>query len=152
MTLKTICSRDTAKNLSDFTNFPANMFPFGVRKNICSALFLDAQEPHSWSTLKANVCIFLHISVRKCLFQRRSKILSAGRWWINSLRWIAVWASWNALQFFIFIEIFENSTIFQHFDTFFYSSMKTPENFPDNSDFKGKIVAKFFIKSHFLSK
>ena len=30
--------------------------------------------------------------------------------------------------------------------------MKTPENFPDNLDFKGKIVAKFFIKSHFLSK
>ena len=30
----------------------------------------------SWSTLKANVCIFLFISLRKFLFQKRSKVLS----------------------------------------------------------------------------
>ena len=36
------------------TNFPANMFLFGVRKDICTAEFLDAQELHFWSTLKAN--------------------------------------------------------------------------------------------------
>ena len=35
---------------------------------------------HSWSILKANDRIFLYISVRKDLFQRRSKILSDG-WW-----------------------------------------------------------------------
>ena len=75
LTLKIICSRNTVKNLSDFTNFPANMFLFGVRKNIWAAPFLDAKELHSCSTLKANVCIFLYISVRKFLFQRRSKIL-----------------------------------------------------------------------------
>ena len=63
LTLKIICSRNTVKNLSDFTNFPANIFLFGVRKSICTAPFLDAQELHSWSTLKANVCIFLYISV-----------------------------------------------------------------------------------------
>ena len=78
LTLKIICSRNTVKNLSDFTNFPANMFLFGVRKNIWAAPFLDAKELHSCSTLKANVCIFLYISVRKFLFQRRSKILSDG--------------------------------------------------------------------------
>ena len=33
--------------LSDFANFPANMFQFSVRKNICAALFLDTQELHS---------------------------------------------------------------------------------------------------------
>ena len=33
--------------LSDFANFPANMFLVGVRKNICTAPFLGAQEPHS---------------------------------------------------------------------------------------------------------
>ena len=49
--------------LSDFANFPANMFQFSVRKNICAALFLDTQELHSWSTLKANICVFLYISV-----------------------------------------------------------------------------------------
>ena len=45
---------------------------------ICNGPFLDTQELHSSSTLKANVCIFLYISVRKFLFQRRSKILPGG--------------------------------------------------------------------------
>ena len=36
----------------------------GARENICTAPFLDAQELHFRSTLKANVCIFLYISVR----------------------------------------------------------------------------------------
>ena len=80
LTLKTICSRNTSKTLSDFTNFPANIFLFGIRNNICTAPSFDAQEPHSWSTLKVNVCIFLYISVRKFLFQRRSKILFGGSW------------------------------------------------------------------------
>ena len=75
-----------------------NIFLFGFRKNICTASFLDAYEPHSWSTLKANVCIFLYISLRRFLFQRRSKVLSGKLWdgegggWIISLRRLAVWA------------------------------------------------------------
>ena len=40
--------------------------------------FLDPQVLYSWNTLKANVCIFLYISLRKVLFQRRSKIWSGG--------------------------------------------------------------------------
>ena len=40
--LKIICSQSTAKKLSQFTNFPANMFLFGARKNICAAPFPDA--------------------------------------------------------------------------------------------------------------
>ena len=80
LTLKIICSRNIAKNVSDFTNFLANIFLFGVRKNICTAPFLDAQELHSWSTLKANVCIFLYISLRKFLFQRGSKLFSGKVW------------------------------------------------------------------------
>ena len=63
LTLKIICSCNTGNNLSDFTDFPADMFLFGVRKDICTAPFLDAEELHSWSTLKANVCIFLYISL-----------------------------------------------------------------------------------------
>ena len=50
----------------------------GVRENICTAQFLDVQELHSQSTLKANVCVFLYIFVRTFLFQRRSKLLSGG--------------------------------------------------------------------------
>ena len=56
LTLKIIGSRNIAKNLSDFTNFPANMFLFSFRKKVCTAPFLDAQEMHSWITLKANGC------------------------------------------------------------------------------------------------
>ena len=80
MTLQIICFRKAAKNFSDFTNFPTSMFLFSVRKNICTAPFLDTQELHSWNTLRANVCIFLYISLRKFLFQRHSKVLPGGRW------------------------------------------------------------------------
>ena len=80
LTLKIICSRNIAKNVSDFTNFLANIFLFGVRKNICTAPFLDAQELHSWSTLRTNVFVFLYISLTKFLFLRRSKVLSGGGW------------------------------------------------------------------------
>ena len=34
--LKITCSQNTAKKLSQFTNFPANMFLFGVRKKSIS--------------------------------------------------------------------------------------------------------------------
>ena len=57
--LKIICSQNTVKIFSQFTNFPGKMLLFGVRKNICTAPFRDAQELLSWRTLKANVCIFL---------------------------------------------------------------------------------------------
>ena len=78
--------------------FSANMFLFGVRKNICTAPFLDPQELHSWSTLKANVFIFLYISLRNLLFQRRSKVLSGkgcdgegrgGSGWLNNFHKVA---------------------------------------------------------------
>ena len=63
LTLKLKCSGNTAKLL------------FGSRKNISTAPFLDAQEPAFSKHLIANVFIFLFISVRKVLFQRRSKVL-----------------------------------------------------------------------------
>ena len=63
---------------------------------------------NSWSTLKANVRIFLHISVTNFFFQRHSTVLCDGEWlegsWIISLMQLVVW-------------VFRNSTIFQHFDT-----------------------------------
>ena len=54
------------------------MFLFGVGKNICTAPFLDTQVLHSKSTLKADVFIYLYISVRNFLFHRHSKTLSGG--------------------------------------------------------------------------
>ena len=47
------------KNFLIFKIFQKKMLLFGVRKNICTAPFPDAQELLSWSTLKAKVCIFL---------------------------------------------------------------------------------------------
>ena len=77
--LKIICSQNTAKKLSQFTNFPANMFLFGVRKNICTAPFPEAQELLSSSTLKTNICLYISVYLsKKFLFQRRIKILSGG--------------------------------------------------------------------------
>ena len=121
MTLKVICSCIIARNFFHFTNFAGNMFLLCVRKRIYvngAVPFLDAQELHSWSTLKANVCIFLYISIRNFLFQRSSMILFSGnRWgvgdgWIIFLRRIVVWVSSYVIQFFIQIEIFRNLTIF----------------------------------------
>ena len=63
LTLKTICSWNTAKNLSHFTTSSANMLLYSVKKKSAS---------------KANVCIFLYISLKKFLFQRCSKILGGG--------------------------------------------------------------------------
>ena len=53
------------------------MFLFGVRENICTAPFPDAQELHFWSTLKANVWIDL----RKKFFSKdvvRSYLMGVG--------------------------------------------------------------------------
>ena len=100
------------------------MFLFRARKNILTAPFLDAQELHSWSTSKANVCICFYIFLKKFLFQRRSKVLS-GKVWDGgkandflkaARRQLAVWVA-NILHFFILIEIFENSavSVFRYF-------------------------------------
>ena len=68
--------------LSQHNQKPLSLYKFsskhlvGVRKNICTVAFLDFQELHSQSTLKANFSIFLYISISKLLFQRRSKLLS----------------------------------------------------------------------------
>ena len=73
------------------------------QKKHLHCLFLDTQELHSRSTLKT-ICIFMYISVRKYLLQRRSKLLSGGVSGVvdggrgremlnNSLRQLAVWVS-----------------------------------------------------------
>ena len=44
LTLKIICSHNIAKNLSDLTNFPADIFLCGVRKNILLHHFLTPKN------------------------------------------------------------------------------------------------------------
>ena len=55
-------------NIHHFLNFPANIFLAGVRKSIYTVSFLSDQELHSQSNWKANVCMFLYISIRRYLF------------------------------------------------------------------------------------
>ena len=99
LNLQRIYFWNTAKNTTHFRNFSAN---------ICVAPFLDAQELHSRSTLKANVCILLYNSIIIFLFQRLRKLLTGGR--LNNFFKAA--RSLSLVKFFILIEIFGNPTIF----------------------------------------
>ena len=62
LTLKVMCSGNTAKKLSEFTkNFTVNTFLFGVRKNICTPPFLDAQNyilEALWKQISLYFCIY----------------------------------------------------------------------------------------------
>ena len=119
--------------------YSANMFLFGVRKVF--ALY------HFWTlnncilNFKANICIFMYISVRNYLFQRRSKILS-GKEWVggrlnNFLR------AARCLGLVKFFPIFYFNWNFCKFNLFFQPF--------DTLDLKCKIVATFLIKSHLIS-
>ena len=121
MNLNSLCCCNTAKNLSGFTKtFPANMFLFGVRKKHLYSTVSWRPKLRFWSTLKANVRLFLYISVRKDVVRFYLMGGGLGGSSIISLRRLVFWASLNVLKLFILIEIFVNSTI-QHFDTFIYS-------------------------------
>ena len=81
LTLKIVCSHNTAKKLSDFTNFPANMFLFGIRKNICTTPFLDAQELQFLKHFESK-CLHISIYLLKKSFvsetQLRSYLVEGG--------------------------------------------------------------------------
>ena len=87
--------RPTTKNLKKtLAKTPKTFFSLQIFRQTCFCLvsentFAEMVQYHfltpkncsnSWNTLKANVCIFLHISARKCLFQWSSKIWWAGAW------------------------------------------------------------------------
>ena len=96
--------------------FSANMFLFGVWKIFVQHHFLTPKNCILEANWKQMSVLFLYISLRKFLFQRRGKVLSGEGWdgggWIISLRQLAVWTLQNILQFFVLIDIFDNSTIF----------------------------------------
>ena len=64
LTLKNICPCNTAKYFLTLKISQQTTTPFS-----------EAQELYCRSTLKANVCIFLHTSLRKFLFLRHNKLL-----------------------------------------------------------------------------
>ena len=113
-TLRKTYSRNTAKKLTHFTNFPVNMLLIDVRKSNCTASFLEAQELYSRRTWKANACIFLIYIPKENFCSRDVGSFYLVGDWIISLRPLAFL---KCFKIFILIEIFWNSTIFQHFDT-----------------------------------
>ena len=65
---------------------------------------------------------------------------------IISLGMLAVWTSWNYFLIFHFIWIFLEIQLF--FSILVLPSIAlNAENFPENLDFKSKIMAKFLIRS-----
>ena len=129
------------------------MFLLGVRENICTAPFLDAQELHFWITLKANVCIFLYISARNFFSHWRSNILFDGGGLEEG------WMIPEGNSLFGSRKMFYNFSFWLKFFKIqlFFSILTLPSialkrwNFPDKLDYKGKIVAKFLIRIHFLT-
>ena len=71
------------KKRSSLYKFSSKHVSVWCQKKNCNGPFLDTQELYSSSISKANVCILQYISLRKFLYQRRSKILSGGigGWW-----------------------------------------------------------------------
>ena len=69
LTLKIICSCNTAKSLSDFKHFPADMVSLGVRESVCTAPFIDAQELQ----MSVYYCIY-----PKKIFFRKTYLMGVG--------------------------------------------------------------------------
>ena len=66
LTLKTICSCNTAKKLSEFSKkFSSKYVSVWCQKKHLHFTVSWRSKLHSWNTLKANVRLFLFISVRK---------------------------------------------------------------------------------------
>ena len=76
--LKITCSQNTAKKLSQFTNFPANMFLFGVRKKSISWLPGTTFLKHFESK-----CLYISVYLSKKIFV--SNIEQDFIWWYRRL-------------------------------------------------------------------
>ena len=118
LTLKIVCSRNTAKNLSDFTNFPPNVSVWCQKKIFALHHFLTPKNCILDLKHFESKCLYISIYVFKKNFCFRDAVMFylvrcwMGLGWIIFWRRLAVWALQNVLQFFVLIEILENSTVF----------------------------------------
>ena len=141
--LKIIYSQNTARKLYQFTNVPANMFMFGVRKIFVLPHFLMSQN-YFLEELWNQMSVFLYISLRKVLFQRCSKILS-GDGWERLNNFLKVACCLDLVKYFT---IFHFNSHFANFNFFssisiLASTVLTRWNFTDNLYFKDKIWLNF---------
>ena len=93
------------------TRQPKTCFWLLSEKNICTALFLDAQELYYRIT-----CIFLQIFVQNLLFQCIGSFYLVGVE-IISIRHITASDFYNVIEYFTLIEIFGTSDILGNLDT-----------------------------------
>ena len=139
-----IMLRQCSKNLTHFTNFPANMFLVGVRKNICTAPFLDAQELHSRSTWKQMTAYSWFPQENVCSRNAVSFLSGGG---LKASRYLCL------VKYFKIFHFNWNFWKVNYFLIFWYLQSIALKcwKFPDNLIFKSNIVAKLLIRSHFLS-
>ena len=65
LTLKIICYCNTAKTLSDIKNFPADMFLFGDRKNVCTISWYPRT---GFLKYFENKCMYISVYLHKKIF------------------------------------------------------------------------------------
>ena len=89
--------KHSQKSLSLYRFCSKHVSVWCQKKDVCTAPFLDGQELHSWSTLKANLCIFLCISVRKFYLVRKDCIISlTGLTVLGLVKFVAIFHfNWN---------------------------------------------------------
>ena len=143
-----------SQSLSEFTSFPANTFLFGVRKKYTHCII-------SWSPRTAflkhfqSKCLDISVHIRQKIFVRKTKYDfiwwrgRLGKGWIISLRGSLFGPRRMFYNFPFKLKFFEIPL----FSTILILPLILLKrwNFPNNLDFKGKIEAKFLIRSHFLS-
>ena len=134
------------KILLQYSRKPYPVYKFTNKhvSGVCQK-FLNAQELHSQSIWKANICIFLYISVIKFLFQIRRNFLSGG-----GLNNFLKPAGCLGLVIFYFNQNFWKFSFFSI--SIRLSIALKCWNSSDNLDFNGNIVANFLIKSQYDKK
>ena len=120
-------------------------------KEICTTPFSDVHELHSWSTLKANTYIFVHISLKKFCLKDLIRTLSDGMGGGGRMNnFLKVARCLSLVKCFIIFHFNWNFWKFNNFSAFRFSLLSTALkhwNFPDNLDFSRKIIANFLIRS-----
>ena len=147
MAMKIICSHNIAETLYTLKIFQQTCFCLVSQKQIAEMVHYRILAPknydNSWNTLKANVCIFLYISIRKFLLHRSSKIWWGGGWvegWLNNF--VKEDCCLGLIKCYIFFDFNWNFWKFKYFPHFVNFNLSLPsvcECFFMNSNLQLKI-------------
>ena len=110
------CPKTVPKSLLALQFFQQKCFWLGSEKKYLHCTICRRPRTTFSKHFEAK-CLYISVYLREKTFVPNTWSFYLLRGWIISIRWLTVWASQNVLNFFIWIEIFRNSTIFQHFNT-----------------------------------